>query len=184
MIFFNLEKIVKIDIIWLNFTTTVSSIEFTVWEVHFWMSFHKLFKFFLLCQLVWCWESCLFLPHVKHHLLNCGSCLSVQIWQFWWFRVYFLCVNLFVSFNWSAPPTCLIFPLLNCNIYIFSFVVLNLAFLNCPQRVIRVDFTFKFSIDNSLSIHINFQCIKSNCDFNLFFCNLFANKDVHIQGLR
>lgn len=116
-------------------------------KVHLWMCLHKLFHFILFLKLVWCWETLLLLSHIKHHLLNCGSCISIEIWKFWWFRVNFLCINFSISFNWSTPPWCLVFPLLNIYMNVFAFISINFTIFNRPIGFLRINFIFPFSID-------------------------------------
>lgn len=53
------------------------SVELALWEIHLWMCFHKLFHFLLLLELIRTWQSCLFLFHIEHHLLNSRSGLSI-----------------------------------------------------------------------------------------------------------
>ena len=64
-----------------NFDYEIQSIELALRKVHLRMGLHELLQLILLLKLVTRRETLLFLSHVKHHLLDCRPCLSVQIRQ-------------------------------------------------------------------------------------------------------
>lgn len=153
-------------------------------KVHFWMGFHKLVQLILFIELVRCGKALLLLSHVKHHFFHSRSGLSVEVREFWRFRVDFLCVDLNIALNWTVPPGCLVFPFLDIDVNVFSFVAIELSILNCPVSLFRVDFVFPFSINESLSLDDYFQFINCEVDFCGLFNNIRINKNKHLKILQ
>ena len=147
------------------------------------MSLHKLLHFSFLLKLIWCWKTLLLLSHIKHHLLNSWSCFTIKIWKLWWLRINFLSINLSVTFNWSAPPWGLIFPLFNIDMNILAFISINLAIFNRPICFLRINFTLPFSIYQTLTFYCYLQFFHWNVYFSCLFSYIGIDKNEHFEIL-
>jgi hypothetical protein len=123
---------------------------------------HEFLQLILLLQLVTRRKTLLLLFHIKHHLLNSRPSLAVQVRQLRRFWVDLLSVDFGVALYGAAPPTRLVFPLLDIDVQILSFVVVQIASLDSPESLLCIDFVLPFTINQNNTIDGNSQLIKGN----------------------
>lgn len=163
---------------------TLHSSKLALGEIHFWVRFHELFHLSFLLKLIWGRKTLLFLPHIKHHFLYSWSCLSIKVRKFRRLRINFLSIDFSITLNWSAPPWSLIFPFLNIDMNVFSFISFKLSIFNGPISLFRVNFVFPFSVDQWLSFNIYFKLIDRNIYFGIFLCYIGINENKHFEILK
>lgn len=166
-----------------NFDYEIQSIELALRKVHLRMGLHELLQLILLLKLVTRRETLLFLSHVKHHLLDCRPCLSVQIRQLWGFRVYLLSIDFDISLNGCAPPAGLVFPLFDVQVQVPAFVAIKISVLDGPVGFLSVDLVLPLSIDEGVPINNHHQLIDGDCNLQVLLCYGIIQKDEHFQIL-
>jgi hypothetical protein len=85
-----------------------------------------------------------------------------------------------MAYKRSAPPRILIFPLLNIDMDVFTFVPVKFCILNGPVSLFRIDFVLPFSIDNSLALHFDLQFFTGNRNVGQFFIYALINENEHL----
>ena len=111
------------------------------------MLLHELLQLILLLQFVAGGQSLLLLTHIEHHLLHRRPSLSVQIGQLGGFGIDLLRVDFDIALDGSAPPTVLVFPLLDVDVHVLALIALDLSVFNRPVSLLSVDSVLPLPVD-------------------------------------